>query len=85
MLHGGEETVRDDAGYQGVGRREENEGRDVDWATAMKPRKRRRLDESGPEEAAEKLKAKHIRRDNGHSNPNTVGQRPLAGRKAGGG
>ena len=57
VLHGGEDTVWGDAGYQGVGRREENKGREVDWETAMKPGKRRRLDKSGPEEAAEKLKA----------------------------
>ena len=57
VLHGGEETVWGDAGYQGVGRREENRGRDVDWETAMKPGKRRQLDKSGPEEAAEKRKA----------------------------
>ena len=57
VLHGGEETVHGDAGYQGVGRREENRGRDVDWETAMKPGKRRLLDKSGPEEAAEKRKA----------------------------
>jgi len=57
VLHGGEETVWGDAGYQGVGKREENKGRDVDWETAMKPGRRRRLDKSGPEEAAEKRKA----------------------------
>ena len=57
MLHGGEETVHGAAGYQGVGKRAENEGRDVAWETAMKPGRRRRLDKSGPEEAAEKLKA----------------------------
>ena len=57
VLHGGEETVWGDAGYQGVGKREENKDRDVDWETAMKPGRRRRLDKSGPEEAAEKRKA----------------------------
>ena len=57
VLHGGEETVWGDAGYQGVGKREENKDRDVDWETAMKPGKRRQLDKSGPEEAAEKRKA----------------------------
>ena len=29
----------------------------MDWRTAMKPRRRRQLDKSGPEEAAEKHKA----------------------------
>ena len=57
VLHGGEESVHGDAGYQGVGRREENKGRGVDWETAMKPGRRRRLDKSGPEEAVEKRKA----------------------------
>ena len=57
VLHGGEETVWGDAGYQGVGGREENKDRDVDWETAMKPGRRRQLDGSGPEEAAEKRKA----------------------------
>ena len=57
VLHGGEETVWGDAGYQGVGKRPENEDRDVDWETAMKPGKRRLLDKSGAEEAAEKRKA----------------------------
>jgi len=53
VLHGGEERVWGDSGYQGVGKREENRGRDVDWQVAMKRGKRRQLDPSGPEEAAE--------------------------------
>ena len=57
VLHGGEEVVHGDAGCQGVGKRPENRDRDVEWETAMKPGKRRRLDKSGPEEAAEKRKA----------------------------
>ena len=57
VLHGREETVWGDAGYQGVGKRPENKDRDVDWETAMKPGKRRLLDKSGAEEAAEKRKA----------------------------
>ena len=57
VLHGDEETVHGDSGYQGVGGREENSERDVAWETAMKPGKRRRLDKDGPEEAAEKRKA----------------------------
>ena len=51
VLHGGEETVWGDAGYQGVEKREENKDAAVDWRTAMKPGKRRLLDKS---EAAEK-------------------------------
>ena len=57
VLHGGEGEVRGDAGYQGVGKRDENKHAAVDWRTAMKPGKRRLLDKSGPEEAAEKHKA----------------------------
>ena len=57
VLHGDEETVHGDAGYQGVGKREENRDADVDWRTAMKPGRRRQLDKEGPEEAAEKAKA----------------------------
>ena len=57
MLHGGEERVWGDAGYQGVGRREENRVADVDWQVAMRPGKRRQLDKAGPEEAAERRKA----------------------------
>ena len=57
LLHGGEERVWGDAGYQGVGKREENRGTRVDWKVAMKLSKRRRLDKAGPEEAAERRKA----------------------------
>ena len=57
LLHGGEESVHGDAGYQGVGKRPENRDSAVDWQTAMKPGKRRQLDKSGSEEAAEKAKA----------------------------
>ena len=41
LLHGDEELVLGDAGYQGVDRREENEKRKVKWFVAMKPGKRR--------------------------------------------
>ena len=57
VLHGGEERVWGDAGYQGVGKREENRVADVDWQVAMRPGKRRQLDKAGPEEAAERRKA----------------------------
>ena len=57
LLHGDEAEVNGDAGYQGVGKREENRDADVDWRVAMKPGKRRRLDKSGTAEAAEKRKA----------------------------
>ena len=56
VLHGGEDRVWGDSGCQGVGKREENRDRDVDWQVAMRRGKRRRLDPSGPEEAAEHRK-----------------------------
>ena len=46
-----------DAGYQGVGKREENRGAEVDWQVAMKAGQRRRLDKAGAQEAAERCKA----------------------------
>ena len=57
LLHGGEEQVWGDAGYQGVDKRAENRDTDVDWEVAMKPGKRRGLDKAGPEAAAEMRKA----------------------------
>ena len=52
VLHGDEEVVYGDAGYQGVGKRGENRERAVDWRTAMRPGKRRLLDKDDPAEAA---------------------------------
>ena len=57
LLHGGEEQVWGDAGYQGVGKREENRDAEVDWQVAMKAGKRRRLNKAGAQEAAERRKA----------------------------
>ena len=57
VLHGDEASVHGDSGHQGVGKRAENKARDVEWATAMKPGKRRLLDKSGREAAVEKRKA----------------------------
>ena len=57
LLHGGEERVWGDAGYQGVGKREENRGVEVDWEVAMKPGKRRLLDKGSAQESAERGKA----------------------------
>jgi len=56
LLHGGEDRVWGDSGYQGVGQREENRDKAVDWQVAMKRGKRKLLDQSGPEEAAEHRK-----------------------------
>ena len=46
-----------DAGYQGVHKREENLGREVEWQVAMRPGKRRKLDPESAEALAEKHKA----------------------------
>ena len=43
LLHGDEEDVFADAGYQGVAKREENIGVPVNWHVAMRPGKRRAL------------------------------------------
>ena len=57
LLHGKEEQVHGDAGYQGVGKRKENRDVKVEWRVAMKPGKRRKLDRDGPEARDEKRKA----------------------------
>ena len=46
LLHGDETDVFGDAGYQGVEKREENLETPVIWHVAMRPGKRRALDES---------------------------------------
>ena len=56
LLHGGETVVWGDAGYQGVHKREENLGLEVDWRVAMRPGKRRGPDPEGPEALVEKRK-----------------------------
>lgn len=50
LLHGEEQEVYGDSGYQGVEKREENKGKKVDWVIAMRHGKRRKLRESGTEE-----------------------------------
>ena len=57
LLHGGETVVWGDAGYQGVGKREENREREVDWQVAMRPGKRRGLEPGSEEAVLERLKA----------------------------
>jgi IS5 family transposase len=57
LLHGDEKVVWGDAGYQGIGKREEHSGRKVDWLIAMRPGKRAQLPVSNPLHAAEKIKA----------------------------
>ncbi len=46
LLHGQETDVFADAGYQGVDKRAENQGKQVAWHVAMRPGKRRALDKS---------------------------------------
>ncbi len=57
LLHGEEESVWADAGYQGVAKRAEHEDRDVDWQIAMRPGKRRQLNPRSVAGRAEKAKA----------------------------
>ena len=60
LLHGQEEVVFADAGYQGAMKRREATG--VHWQVAMRPGKRRALDKTNPidtlSENIEKLKAR---------------------------
>ena len=57
LVHGEEKVVWGDAGYQGVEKRPENRGRDVEWRVAMRPGLRRRLAADGEEARREKNKA----------------------------
>ena len=57
LLHGGETRVWGDAGYQGVHKRPENRGLEVEWQVAMRPGKRRKLEPGSDEAVAEKRKA----------------------------
>jgi len=61
LVHGSESDVYADAGYQGVGKREETQGMDVNWHVAMRPGKRRALDKTSTlgaiTDQIEKLKA----------------------------
>ena len=60
LLHGGEKRVWGDAGYQGVAKRDENKGLDVEWRVAMRPGRRRQL-ERGSEAAVEERRKASIR------------------------
>lgn len=48
LLHGGEKIVLGDAGYQGVAKRPENEDKEIDWCTAIRPSVRKALKTSAP-------------------------------------
>jgi len=57
LLHGAEEEVCGDSGYQGIEKRPEHACRDVTWEVAMRPGKRRQLDSDSEALATEKAKA----------------------------
>ena len=57
LLHGGEKRVWGDAGYQGVAKRDENKGLDVEWRVAMRPGRRRQLEPGSEAAVEERLKA----------------------------
>lgn len=57
LLHGDEERVWADAGYQGIEKREEHEDRKVDWFIAMRPGQPRLFDKESETGKREKLKA----------------------------
>ena len=57
LLHGGEMVVWGDAGYQGVHKREESLGLEVEWRVAMRPGRRRKLEPDSEEAMVEKEKA----------------------------
>ena len=57
LLHGRERQVWGDAGYQGVHKREENQGLGVEWQVAMRPGQRRKLELGSAEAKWEKVKA----------------------------
>ena len=57
LLHGGEKAVWGGAGYQGVHKREETQGLEVEWLVAMRPGKRRKLEPGSDAALAENAKA----------------------------
>ena len=57
LLHGGETVVWGDAGYQGVHKREESLGLEVEWRVAMRPGQWRKLEPESEEALTEKVKA----------------------------
>ena len=57
LLHGAETRVWGDAGYAGVARRPEHQGRAIDWQVALRPGQRRRLAPDSTAAKAERRKA----------------------------
>ena len=57
LLHGKEDRVWGDAGYQGIDKRDEHKDRKVDWFIAMRPGKRRLLPKNSDTAKTEFTKA----------------------------
>lgn len=57
LLHGEEKRVWGDAGYVGIGKREEHKDRDVEWLIACRPGKLKTLSKKSDERMTEKIKA----------------------------
>ena len=57
LLHGEEERVWGDAGYQGIEKREEHRGRPVCWNIALRPSRRRTLARGSVDDLMERCKA----------------------------
>lgn len=57
LLHGGESVVWGDAGYVGVQKRPEHQGRAVTWQVALRPGQRRKLEAESAAARAERRKA----------------------------
>lgn len=57
LLHGEEERIWGDAGYQGVYKRDEHKERRVDWFIAKRPGQRKQWDKDDPRERFEQKKA----------------------------
>jgi transposase, IS5 family len=57
LLHGEEKRVHGDAGYMGIHKREEHEGREVEWHIAVRPGKRKVMAEGSKELKVEQAKA----------------------------
>jgi IS5 family transposase len=57
LLHGAEQRVCGDSGYQGIDKRPEHQGREVEWKIAMRPGKRAVLDPGSRVARVERRKA----------------------------
>lgn len=57
LLHGEEQRVCGDSGYQGMDKRPEHQDREVEWHIAMRPGKRALLDPRSPAARVERKKA----------------------------